>query len=149
MVAVALFIIVCLRPVSTPRTGSVLMDLGTLSAVVLVACAVLAPHTAMVRFFSAPGLVWIGARSYGIYLFHYPFALVFVQSPMFNGVSHVVAVFCCIGASVGLAVLSFRFVETPFLRLKSRFENARAVNGTLPSVTNASLVVATPSSGAS
>jgi peptidoglycan/LPS O-acetylase OafA/YrhL len=149
MVAVALFVVVCLIPVSTPRTGSVLMDLGTLSAVVLVASVVLAPHSAMVRYLSAPGLVWLGARSYGIYLFHYPFVLVFVQAPMFHGASHVVAVLSCLGASIALAAISFRFVERPFLGLKSRFENERALDGTLPSMPKAALVVATPSSGVS
>ena len=148
MVATTLFVIVCLIPVSTPRTGSVLMDLGTLSAVVLVASVVLAPHTRFVRFLSAPGLIWIGARSYGIYLFHYPFVLVFVQPPMFHGASHVVAVLCCMGASVAIAALSYRFVETPFLRLKSRFENARVLNGTLPSLTKGAPMVATPAPGA-
>jgi peptidoglycan/LPS O-acetylase OafA/YrhL len=145
LVAVAVFVIVCMTPVSTPRTGSMLTDLGTLAAVVLVASVVLAPHSAIVRFFSAPGLVWIGARSYGIYLFHYPFVLVFIQPPMFHGASHVVAVICCMAATIVIAALSFRFVETPFLRLKSRFENARALNGTVPAATQGAPVVAIPS----
>jgi peptidoglycan/LPS O-acetylase OafA/YrhL len=65
--------------------------------------------------------VWIGARSYGIYLFHDPLALVFVQSPMFHGASHVVATICCVVASIIMAAISFRFIEKPFLRLKSGF----------------------------
>jgi len=121
MVAVAAFVIVCMAAVSNPRAASVVIDVGTMAAVVLVASVVLAPHTAIVRFFSLPGLVWIGARSYGIYLFHDPLALVFVQSRMFHGVSHVIATICCVVASILLAAVSFRFVETPFLRLKGRF----------------------------
>lgn len=121
MVAVAAFVIVCMASVSSPRAASVFLDVGTISAVVLVASVVLAPHTAIVRFFSLPGLVWIGARSYGIYLFHDPLALVFVQSQMFHGASHDIATICCVVASVILAAASFRFVETPLLRLKARF----------------------------
>ena len=147
IVAVAVFVIVCMTPVSTPRIGSVLIDLSTLSAVVLVASVVLAPHTAMVRTLSAPGPVWVGARSYGIYLFHYPFVLVFIQPPRFHGSSHVVAVICCMAACIVLAALSFRFVERPFLRLKSRFEIARAPNGALPSMAKTTPIITTPSPG--
>lgn len=142
--AAAVFVVVCMAPMPTPLAGSVLIDLGTLSAVVLVAAVVLTPQTGMARFLSAPGLVWIGARSYGIYLFHYPFVLVFIQSPMFHGASHGVADICCIGACIVLAALSFRFVETPFLRLKGRFENARGVHDHLPSMTKSPPMVATP-----
>jgi peptidoglycan/LPS O-acetylase OafA/YrhL len=64
---------------------------------------------------------------------------------MFHGASHVVAVICCMAATIVIAALSFRFVETPFLRLKSRFENARALNGTVPAATQGAPVVAIPS----
>lgn len=121
MVAVALFAVLCMTPLSTPLEASMLLNLGTISAVVLVTSVVLAPHTAMTRLFAAPGLIWIGARSYAIYLFHDPLALVFVQSPMFHGAAHVIATLCCVVASIILAAVSFRYVESPFLRLKSRF----------------------------
>jgi peptidoglycan/LPS O-acetylase OafA/YrhL len=127
-VAVALFAVLCIVPVSAPLTGSVVIDLGVISAVVLVTSVVLAPHAAMTRLFAAPGLVWIGARSYGIYLFHDPLALVFVQSPMFRGAAHLIATMCCVAFSIVLAAISFRFVETPFLRLKYRFEGSRREN---------------------
>jgi peptidoglycan/LPS O-acetylase OafA/YrhL len=61
-------------------------------------------------------LVWVGKRSYGLYLWHVPVAYLCgrVAGPWLrvSGVGILV--------SVGLTVLSWRYVETPFLRLKDR-----------------------------
>jgi peptidoglycan/LPS O-acetylase OafA/YrhL len=69
------------------------------------------------RLFSHPWLVWLGQRSYGFYLWHF-IVLVTFQHHLPYGVAMVV------GFPVSLAVteLSWRYVETPFLRRKRRYE---------------------------
>ena len=74
----------------------------------------------------APGLarlctlrpvLWIGARSYAIYLWHFPLILLLVQHG-YGRPGKVAAV----ALAVLAAALSWRLVEQPFLRLKRRFE---------------------------
>lgn len=68
------------------------------------------------RVFAAAPLVWLGERSYGFYLWHFP-VLIFLGSPLPNP---------WLRAGVGLALTlaltmaSWSWVETPFLRLKDR-----------------------------
>ena len=57
-------------------------------------------------------LRWIGVRSYGIYLWHWP-VLVMTSPHGDPGSSPVALVVMQVLASVGLAALSYRFVETP------------------------------------
>lgn len=63
-------------------------------------------------------LVFIGVISYGLYLWHRPVMKVFTQSGL-GGVPWAVALMVAI--SFGLAILSRRLIEEPFLRMKSRF----------------------------
>ena len=61
-----------------------------------------------------PRLRWLGTRSYGIYLWHWPIVALFrpgldVQWP------HAVVAAIGIAAAVGLGELSYRFIERPFL----------------------------------
>jgi peptidoglycan/LPS O-acetylase OafA/YrhL len=105
------------------------------SAVVLASAAVLAglitkqgPRV-LERFLSAGPAVWIGKRSYGLYLWHYPVFMAFFgaylhfvpggmdgRHPGAYGVQ--LMAFAC---SFGVAALSYRIVELPALRLKRRF----------------------------
>jgi peptidoglycan/LPS O-acetylase OafA/YrhL/CubicO group peptidase (beta-lactamase class C family) len=60
-------------------------------------------------------LRWIGERSYGIYLWHWPIFMVTrpqIDVPFDGWLLHVAR----IGAAVGLAALSYRFVEQPIRR---------------------------------
>jgi peptidoglycan/LPS O-acetylase OafA/YrhL len=73
------------------------------------------------------GLVWLGRRSYGIYLIH-----VVVLEALINGVPGIPgAAHNLIGLPVTLVLagLSYRFVEQPFLRRKTRFSRTPATTG--------------------
>jgi peptidoglycan/LPS O-acetylase OafA/YrhL len=76
------------------------------------------------RLLAHPVLRWLGVRSYGIYLWHVPVLLPFL--PMINesyGARRLVMGLLAAAAGVGVGVLSFRFIERPFLRLKdTRFQ---------------------------
>lgn len=90
---------------------------GVLSALVLVG-VVLAPRGATARALSWAPLRWAGTRSYGMYLYHFP---------VLSVLRHQVGVGpewgrMLLGIAVTLVVteLSFRWLESPFLRLKDR-----------------------------
>ena len=71
--------------------------------------------------FSIASAVWLGERSYGFYLWHYPILLLLGRS------LHHPWELALVGLPLSLAVtaLSWRFVEQPFLRLKERFASPR------------------------
>ena len=77
-------------------------------------------ETPLHRLLEFQPLVWIGRLSYGLYLWHFPIfekvggwrALGVLRAPV------------AFALTFSVATLSFYFVETPFLRLKSRFNAA-------------------------
>lgn len=91
---------------------------GTLLCTVLTLALIAAcvqPDSLLARLFALPPLVWLGKRSYGIYLWHYPLLL------LMNPVSDISAkpwwmYVIQILVIVGVAELSYRFIETPFRR---------------------------------
>jgi peptidoglycan/LPS O-acetylase OafA/YrhL len=108
-----------------------------LTAAVLIAHTSQQPDSPFSRVLSARPLAWIGQRSYGIYLWHVPLiALVAAThtSSIVQLVVKLVLVFL-------LPALSYRYLETPFLRVKRRLGAApappRAASGLLrhPAVT--------------
>jgi peptidoglycan/LPS O-acetylase OafA/YrhL len=83
---------------------------------VLVAHLVMSPNGAASRALSLQPLVWLGERSYGFYLWHFPI----VAFLSFQG--HPPWMIFAIGLPSSLVVteLSWRFVERPFNQLKDR-----------------------------
>ncbi len=73
------------------------------------------PQSWMGRFWGMPPLVWIGARSYGIYLWHWP-VLMLTRSGDDVNMSGAPLVTIQIMLMVGIAALSYRFVEQPIRR---------------------------------
>jgi peptidoglycan/LPS O-acetylase OafA/YrhL len=69
-------------------------------------------------------LVYLGQISYGIYLYHYPIYFIIDTLTGKGGALWVIAL--KVTASIVVASLSWRWVESPILRLKSRFEYHRA-----------------------
>jgi peptidoglycan/LPS O-acetylase OafA/YrhL len=77
-----------------------------------------APSSRMTRFFEHPVLVWLGQRSYAVYLWHYLWATWLHPLPT------VVHIGAGVSASLACAWLSWRFVEGPALRYARRFRPA-------------------------
>ncbi|HEY2288833.1 MAG TPA: acyltransferase family protein, partial [Streptosporangiaceae bacterium] len=88
------------------RGGLVVLSVATLGVVAAVAC----PGTLVGAALGWGPLRWIGARSYGIYLWHYP---VIVLTTPLNAGENLARAAAQIGASVILAALSWRFIEEP------------------------------------
>lgn len=64
---------------------------------------------------------WLGARSYGIYLYHMPifYALESYRLPH-DKINLLIVTFFRFAISIGFAALSYQYLELPFLRLKNR-----------------------------
>jgi peptidoglycan/LPS O-acetylase OafA/YrhL len=88
------------------RGGMVILSLATLAVVAVLAH----PSTLLGRILGAPPLRWIGVRSYGIYLWHYP--IIVLTSPVVGNAGPVLTL-AQAGATVAAAALSWRFVEEP------------------------------------
>jgi peptidoglycan/LPS O-acetylase OafA/YrhL len=91
------------------RGGMVLLSLAT-AAVVL---AAVAPAGQIGQLLGWRPLRWIGVRSYGIYLWHYP---VIVLTTPAGGQETLVRASLQVAASVAIAALSWTFVEEPIRR---------------------------------
>jgi peptidoglycan/LPS O-acetylase OafA/YrhL len=78
--------------------------------------------TGVQRVLRHPLAGWVGARSYSIYLWHWPvILLVALDNPSAPGTStHVLTRLWCVLVTLALADLTFRFVETPFRTLGFR-----------------------------
>jgi len=85
-----------------------LVVLGIATAAVLAAAA--CPGSLVGAALSWRPLRWIGVRSYGIYLWHYP---VIVLTTPANGTEDLARAAWQIAASIAIAALSWRFVEEP------------------------------------
>lgn len=105
--------------------GMVILSLA--SAVVI---AVLAhPASLLGNLIGAKPLRWIGVRSYGIYLWHYP--VIMLTSP--NGDVHQISTLHAVlqvAASIALASLSWKYVEEPIRRgvVKAWWKDVRQPN---------------------
>ena len=88
------------------RGGLVVLSVATVAVVAAVAC----PGTLVGAVLGWWPLRWIGARSYGIYLWHYP---VIVLTTPANAGESLPRAAAQIAASVVIAALSWRFIEEP------------------------------------
>ncbi|MGQ0824758.1 MAG: acyltransferase family protein [Actinomycetota bacterium] len=96
--------------VQTFRGGFLLVDIAT----VLVIAAAVHPTADISRVLGIRPLQWIGLRSYGIYLWHYPIFAITRPGPNMDlqlWPSLVIAL--RFGLTIGLAALSYRYVEAP------------------------------------
>lgn len=113
------------------RGGMLLLTLATAALL----AAVVHPASSVGKVLGIEPLRWLGERSYGVYLWHMPVAVFAAQSVTAEfswwWVSMQVAL------TIGLAALSWRFVEDPIRRLGLRgaFANARPTSPNLTPVT--------------
>lgn len=120
------------------------LALACLVTTALVALAV-GGRGSLARVLDLPPLRWIGERSYGIYLWHWPVILVVTQdidtTPGADG--YVTSRLWCVLVTLAIADLSYRFLETPirrhgFLAIARRIRSAAPIGRVRP----ATLVVA-------
>ncbi len=88
------------------RGGMVVLSIATVA--VLAGAAI--PGSAIGLVLGWGPLRWLGVRSYGIYLWHYP---VIVLTTPANGTENLGRAAAQIAASIGLAALSWHFIEEP------------------------------------
>ncbi len=88
------------------RGGIVLLSLATAAVVAAAAC----PASVVGAELGWRPLRWIGVRSYGIYLWHYP--VIVLTSPA-NATENLPRAAAQIAASIGIAALSWKFIEEP------------------------------------
>lgn len=75
----------------------------------------------LTRLLSWRPLVWLGVRTYGLYLWHWPLALLLDFAPVVNRL--VSGLLGCV-VTIAIAALSYRFLERPVLQ--------RGIRGLLP-----------------
>jgi peptidoglycan/LPS O-acetylase OafA/YrhL len=89
-------------------------------ATALVVLETFMPGSYLVRVLNVRALVWVGRRSYALYLWHYPIFILGNALWSFQMEFRPENVLPCWLASLIVADLSFRLIERPALRLKSR-----------------------------
>jgi hypothetical protein len=82
------------------------------AAVAVMLAALTHPASMMGRAFGVPPMRWIGKRSYGIYLWHWP-VMVFTRPGVDLTWNRWLLIPAQIAVAVGLAAASYRFVEQP------------------------------------
>lgn len=100
------------RWLTGPTSATGLLSLFVLAGIVL------SPRSAASTVLAWPPLRWAGARSYGLYLYHFP-VLQVLRHHIDVGPEWARMLFG-ITATIVVAEASFRWLEAPFLRLKDR-----------------------------
>ncbi len=106
------------RTIFLPEWGLLVFEVA---AAAITGALVLHPGIRMARVLSHRAAVWVGRRSYGVYVIH---------GVVFSLLSHVIThesvlVPTMWAVTFALAALSYRYVEGPILRLKDRFSSPR------------------------
>lgn len=84
-------------------------------AAAMVVASLLHPRTMLSKLMSSKPLRWIGLRSYGIYLWHYPIIQLTKPAVNTDGFNWTLAVIQ-VAASVLLAAFSYKYIEEPIRR---------------------------------
>jgi peptidoglycan/LPS O-acetylase OafA/YrhL/lysophospholipase L1-like esterase len=127
------------------RGGLVVLSLATAAVLAAVAC----PGAWTGRVLAWAPLRWLGVRSYGIYLWHYP--VIVLTSPA-NSTENLTRAALQTGATIGAAALSWRFVEEPIRhgalgRIWARVRSPRGLGQLTRPARMAGLAVASGTAG--
>jgi len=96
------------------------------------------------RLMGAPALGWVGRRSYGIYLWHWPVIVIVGQDVRTapGSLDHLLSRGWCVLVTLALADLSYRFVEAPIRAWGFRQVGMMVVRGLYSPFTKVPRVVA-------
>ena len=120
------------RSVPGERWGVVLVALATAA---ILASSVALPGSALARVLSLRPLVWIGRRSYGLYLYHLP--LMEYVSPRYAPSGHIPLQrgLLAIALTFVVAAVSYRWLEQPAIRwMRKREQRVRGNPPRAPAV---------------
>jgi len=111
------------------KDDAAVMFLGGFFVVVVAAAVVIIDlqsraNTVARKVTEWPALVKLGRISYGVYLWHFPIYKVLFDLRKQYGWSARWPLYLFVGGpiAIGVAVVSYRFLEIPFLRLKKKFQ---------------------------
>lgn len=77
------------------------------------------------KIFSKKPLVYLGKRSYGLYLYHLlgiELSAYLLGKTIFASNNGLVSFLFALGITIFVSVLSYKFIEKPFLKLKKKYE---------------------------
>jgi peptidoglycan/LPS O-acetylase OafA/YrhL len=122
--AVGVLVIAVLASVTVSRNWAAGWNLLSeiAAAAIIVAMAYGPKPTGLARIFESRVAVWIGERSYALYLWHLPLITILVS----DGLSRTRAAAIGVPLAFLAAEISHRWVEAPFLRIKENMHPAAA-----------------------
>lgn len=130
MLFVLLLLFINLAPLGTDISGAIRLTIHLLMVALLASCVTIEEHY-LAPFLQFAPLVRIGAISYGMYLYHmlvrHAAGAILARLGLDN--VPLALFFVTLMGTVIVAELSFRFYETPFLKLKKRWESKPAPVG--------------------
>lgn len=121
VVSLVIFVCVCAVLSNSLTESALVLIAATLASVVLVAGIVLKPFAGIAALFSCSPATWVGKRSYGVYLYHLPIAMVFLERCRLSGAPRVAVLCGCLLLTMLVTGASYRWVEVPFLLRKEKF----------------------------
>lgn len=123
----ALVAIAALVPSVTVGFVTTFCLLGAVATALLIWALLRGPVVGLTKLLRWRPVQWIGLRSYGIYLWHYPI----LSAAYVAGVPRIAIVFVGPPLSLLAAAASYRLVEQPFLRRKERLSALPATHQAL------------------
>ena len=74
------------------------------------------------KFFSIKLFVFLGKRSYGLYLYHLLGNVIIIENFSFLPSNRLASFLYSLTFTIVVSVVSYKYIETPFLKLKKKFE---------------------------
>jgi peptidoglycan/LPS O-acetylase OafA/YrhL len=99
---------------------------ATIATALLLLDQVVAPQRLIAFVLGSRAAVWVGRRSYGLYLWHYPIYRLVILAPGPIGHRYLLDALVFFGSFV-VAGVSYEVIEKPALRLKARFQSTEGI----------------------